>query len=371
MIANHGVDVTLSILLRGLAIASLASGLAACSAASDTEKATTPVRQVSTIKATIGESVRRGSLSGEVKAQVQQNLSFRTGGRVAEVLVDTGDHVTAGQVLARIDDADQQASLDVAQAAVRTAEAQRDQAQSSFERADALFKAGNTTRAQFESAETALTQAKSALDAAQSQADTAAELVSYAELKALSDGIVVTRAIEPSQVVAAGQTVFALAQDGPRDAVFNISETAIAGVPEDAPVTLQLVADPTITATGTLREISPTIDTATGTVRAKVIFEDPNNAMPLGAAVMGIVDFPAESGVSLPWTALFRDSAGPAVWVMDAATSTVALKPVTVVRYLADTVLVTDGLAEGDAVVTSGLQLLHPGERVAATEVTP
>ncbi|GLQ11183.1 acriflavin resistance protein [Devosia yakushimensis] len=352
----------------GLCAASLV--LAGCSGP-EAPAAAIPPRTVSVVAAASSDTVTRASLTGEVKAQVQQDLAFRTAGRVLDVLVETGDHVVAGQPLARLDAADQQASLLLANAAVSSAQAQLAQAQRDFDRLDALFKAGNATRAQFEQAQAALDSAKAAQGAAQSQQSSAAEVLSYVDLKASADGIVLLRAMEPGQVVGAGQTVLSLAQDGPRDAVFNVYEAALSGVPHNVPVDLTLVADPSITATGAVREVSPTVNTATGTVRIEVGFDDPKGALPLGAAIAGSIALPPVSGFALPWGALFRDKDGPAVWVVDPSAGTVSLKPVIVDRYLADKVILASGLDAGDLVVTSGTQMLHPGEAVTAMEVTP
>ena len=57
--------------------------------------------------------------------------------------------------------------------------------------------------------------------------------------------------------------------------------------------------------------------------------------------------------------------------MVDTASNTVDLHPVVVERYLADTVLVSKGLGDGELVVVSGTQLLYPGEAIAVKEATP
>ena len=354
---------------RLAAVLAAAALLAGCSPSEPT--APPAPRSVSTVVVETGETVTQASLTGEVRPQVEQTIAFRTAGRAIEVLAEVGDQVVAGTVLARLDVADQQASLQLAKAAVGSAQAQLDQAQRSFDRVDALFRAGNATRAQSEAAQATLDAAAGALASAQAQEASAAELVTYADLSADSDGIVLSRSIEVGQVVGAGQAVFTLAKDGPRDAVFNVFESALSGVPEEVPVALTLISDPRVTDQGHVREIAPTVNTATGTVRIKVGFEDAGNAMPLGAAVEAVINLPPLPGVSLPWASLSRDRDGPAVWIVDAANNTVSLRPVTVDRYLADSVLVGSGLQTGDRVVVSGTQLLHPGEAVVLKEATP
>ena len=74
------------------------------------------------------------TLTGEVQARFSADLSFRVSGRVLERLVDVGAHVNAGDVLARLDPAEQQADLDAATAGVAAAEAQLRVAQATFDR---------------------------------------------------------------------------------------------------------------------------------------------------------------------------------------------------------------------------------------------
>jgi multidrug efflux pump subunit AcrA (membrane-fusion protein) len=61
---------------------------------------------------------------------------------------------------------------------------------------------------------------------------------------------------------------------------------------------------------------------------------------------------------------LFEQDGKPAVWVFDRATATVALQPVTVLRYESGAVLLSSGLNQGDIVVTAGVHVLRPGQKV-------
>jgi RND family efflux transporter MFP subunit len=327
------------------------------------------VPPVGTIVAHLQDVPLRASLSGTISARVQQELAFRVGGRVIERDVEVGQHVAKGDVLVRLDQADQKANATLAAASVDAAQAQVTQAQQSFERADQLFKQGLATRAKYEEAQAALDAANASLTAAQSQKSSADELVSYTELKADYAGIIVASNVEIGQVVVAGQSVMSLAVDGPRDAVFDAFGGALTGVPENVPVAVSSLADAKITATGHVREISPTTNAATGTVRVKVALDNETPDLPLGTAVLGAIDLPGVKGFALPWSALFRNEVGAAVWLVDKA-GRVELHPVTVERYTDTLVIVTAGLDDGAVVVTSGAQLLRPGELVRTLEAS-
>ena len=311
------------------------------------------------------------ALTGEIKARFQADLSFRVSGRVTERLVDIGSHVIAGQVLARLDPSEQQADLAAAQASVKAAEGQVRQANSAFERQKTLLGQGFTTRREHDQAEAALRTAQGSLDAARAQLGTAEEALSYTTLKAGADGIITARMAEIGQIAQAAQAMFTLAQDGPRDAVFQVQQAAFFRQPEAADVTIALVGDPAVRASGTVREISPTVDLRTGTVRVILTVANTPDAMTLGASVVGSARLKGRRAAILPWGALTSDGGRPAVFVVDPATRIASLRPVTVLAYETGTVILSSGLSAGDLVVTDGLKLLRPDETVAIAENSP
>jgi RND family efflux transporter MFP subunit len=306
--------------------------------------------------------------TGDIEAQSQVNVAFRTAGKIAARLVEVGDHIRADQVLARLDPQEQRANLANAQAALTSAEALLTQAKVSFKRQESLLAGGYTTRPSYDDAEQQLRTTQAAVDSAKAALGTAQEQFSYTDLKAGVDGIVLSRSFEVGQVVQAGQTVLTMAQDGPRDAVFNIFEAVLAAPPESETVAIALQADPKVTAVGRVREISPSVDAASGTVRVKVGLQATPPAMSLGAVVVGTGKFRARAAIVLPWSALYRWQDGPAVWVRDPKTGTVAPRAVTLERYAPDTIALAGGVEPGEEVVIAGIQLLRPGQTVAVAQ---
>ena len=108
-------------------------------------------------------------------------------------------------------------------------------------------------------------------------------------------------------------------------------------------------------------------DAATRTFQVKVALRDAPNEMHFGSSVAGRVNTMSAPVVVLPGRALFDKDGKPAVWVV-AASSTVELKPVAIARYETDRVVVSDGLAEGDIVVTAGVNRLREHEKVRLPE---
>lgn len=361
-------------MLRPYLSALAAAFLAACGGSALAAQA--PVEQKAPLLALVRTTMAQRTtiaadliFTGDIQTQSQVSVSFRTNGKIVKRLVEVGDHVKADQVLARLDPQEQRANLKNAQAALASAEALLIQAKVSFKRQEALLAGGFTTRPSFDDADQQLRVAQASVDSLKAGQGTAEEQLSYTELRAGVDGVVLSRSFEVGQVVQTGQTVLSVAQDGPRDAVFNVFEAVLAAPPESPQVDVALQADPSVRAVGIVREISPSVDTASGTVRVKVGLKETPSAMTLGAIVIGKGKFRPREAVILPWSALYRWADGPAVWVRDPATGTVAPRSVTIDHFGTQTIALSGGVEPGEEVVIAGIQLLRPGQTVTVAKV--
>jgi RND family efflux transporter MFP subunit len=304
------------------------------------------------------------SLSGQVLAKNQTTLAFRIGGRLIDRRVSVGDNVSRGQRVARIEVQDAKNALISAQADLASAQATLVQARNNEARYRALVSADVIPRAQYETAQEQLATALSRVAAATASVRTARDNVGYTDLTSNVAGVVTAKGAEPGEVVQAGQMVLQVAQKGGKDAVFNVPAALMRQSPQNPPVTVALADDPTITAMGHVREVSPQADPATGTYVVKVGLENPPETMRLGATVIGSVTLSPEPVVTIPGTALIQIDGKPAVWTVDPATNAVVAKPVNVVRYDASSVIISSGLKDGDVVVTAGVHALRPGQQV-------
>jgi RND family efflux transporter MFP subunit len=152
------------------------------------------------------------TLTGEIQARFRADLSFRVSGRVLARYVDVGARVQAGEVLALLDPAEQQADVDAATAAVLAAESQLRVAKVTFERQKTLIASGFTTRTVYDQAQEGLRTAEGALEAAKAELGTSKDALGYTALRAEAAGVVTARNLEVGQVVQAAQPVFSLAQ---------------------------------------------------------------------------------------------------------------------------------------------------------------
>lgn len=354
-----------------LAIAALAIALVlpAVSAAAQSSR---PLYRVKAVAAAASDYTVTYPLTGFIAAQVQSDVAFRTSGRIASRRAEIGDHVKADDVLAELDPKDQQTGVDNAQAALDSAQAQLRQAQATFDRQQALMTSGFATRAGFDQAQEAQRSTQAAVASAEAALGTAREQLSYTVLKAGFDGIIVGRSAEVGQVALPGETIFTIAEDGPRDAVFDVQESLIAHPPKTTGhAEIALLADPSVRTTGSVREVSPTVDPAAGTVRVKVALATNPPQMTLGASVIGSVPVEFLRAFVLPAGVLYEWDGKPAVWVVDPKDKTVSIKQVAVEAYVTDAVVLSGGVAPGDLVVTAGIQSLRLDEEVEIVGAAP
>ena len=320
-----------------------------------------PVRAVTVERRAEGEIV---SLTGHIRAKDQASLAFRLDGRMIERPVNVGDVLKAGQVVARLDPQIQQNSLRTAEGNLSSLEAQLREASITLWRQQELLKDGWTSRAKFDEAQHKLQTIHAQVDASQAQVRIAEEQLSYTVLSADASGAVTAVGAEPSEVVHAGQMIVQLARQGGRDAVFDVPEQAIRTGPRDPLVQIALTNDPTVRATGRVREVAPQADATTRTFQFKVGIIDPPQGMELGSTVTGSINLSAPPGVQIPASALTEAGGHPAVWVVDPQSQTVSLREVDVSRHDPATVVISQGLETGEVVVTAGVQVLRPGQKV-------
>ncbi len=347
---------------RILLVLTLAASLAACQE-EDTAEAPElrPVRTVIVEETVSGETI---TLSGTVESQVEVDLAFRIGGRLAERLVGVGDTVTPGQVIARLDPSDEENALRGAEAGLAAAAAQLSEARSNYQRQRQLFERDVISEAGLQRAEQTRTSAQGAYDAAAAQVGIARRRLADTVLEADAPGVVTAVGAEPGEVVTAGRRIVQLARDEGKDAVFDVPAAIVATAPPDPEVTVTLSLDQGVVATGRVREIAPRADTATGTIRVRVGLIDPPAGMRLGSTVNGRVHFGGTGGIELPASALTAADGAPAVWVVDPASSTVSLRTVEVARFNPASVSLAGGVEIGERVVTAGVQALRPGQEV-------
>lgn len=340
----------------------IALSLAACDDSAKT--AVAPPQSVRVVPAAMTEQQRFTSVTGEIRARIQTDLAFRSAGKVVERRVDIGSRVQTGDVLARVDDTEQRADVEAAEAGLLAANATLTQKNLAFRRYQTLLETRAVAQSTFDQAKEDLATAEGALESAQASLAIARDALSHTELKANADGIITARSVEVGQVVSAAQPAFTLAHYGPRDAVFDVFEAFFLAGPPAEEATVVPVSNPGGGIPAKVREVAPVIDTTTGTIRMKLALPD-NVQWSLGTPVIAAFRTPPETAITLPWSAMTSDAGKPAVWVVDAATRNVALRPIAVASYHSGEFTVAKGISPQELVVTDGGKFLRPGQVVS------
>ncbi|MFI5446584.1 efflux RND transporter periplasmic adaptor subunit [Polaromonas sp. UC242_47] len=336
--------------------------LSACSRPTPPEE---PVRAVKVM--TVGvDSLQAGhEFAGEVRARVESRLGFRVGGKIIKRQAELGQHVKAGQVLAQLDPQDFQLAADAARAQVAAARTNRDLAAADYKRYKELKDQSFISGAELERRDTTFKAAQAQLEQAQSQLAVQGNQAHYAVLVADVSGVVTAVEAEVGQVVSAGTPVLRIAADGPRDVVFSVPEDKVAALQVGQPVKVRAWAQNTELA-GKVREVSASADPATRTYPVKVAL-DTTEPPALGATVYVLPQGLAAGGqqaIKLPTSALRQDGKASAVWVLDPASMTVRSQIIQIATADGNEAVVAAGLQPGMLVVSAGVHVLSPGQKV-------
>jgi RND family efflux transporter MFP subunit len=311
--------------------------------------------------------VARRSFVATIRPRFESDLGFRVPGKVARRLVNVGDAVKQGQVLAVLDETDLRLQLDQAEAERKVAAAALTQAEAELDRVLALRRQGWSTAAILERQQLATEEARGRFARAERAVALAQNSLSYARLAADTDGVVTAALVEPGQVVAAGQAAIRHARLSEKEAVIAIPEAQLAQA-RTGSATASLWSDPDRIYAARLRELSPSADAATRTYIARFALPEAGPEVQLGmTATVTIGEAGGDEVARLPLSALYDEGKGPGVWIVD-VDKRPSLRPVTVLGYEANEVLVASGIKDGDAVITLGVQKLDPGQRVRVVQ---
>ncbi|WP_235972994.1 efflux RND transporter periplasmic adaptor subunit [Luteimonas sp. MC1895] len=326
-----------------------------------------PPRAVLVAQPQPGSALAR-SFPGEIRARAETPLGFRVGGELVRRLVDVGDRVARGQLLAVIDPADFEAQARAASARLAAAEAQLTRAAADRARYATLARDQLVSRSALDAQDAAWRAADGEVRAARAQAEVAGNQASHAELRAPADGVIASRQAEAGQVVAGGQAVFTLAGDDGREVAIALPESAVGDFSVGQPVEVELWSAPGERLRGRFREISPAADPVARTYAARVALEEADAArVALGQSAKVHVTG-AGAALSVPLSAIQADRDGSAsVWVFDQGR--VRAARVETGRLGAERAPVTSGLAADDWVVVAGGHLLREGQDVRAVDL--
>lgn len=348
--------------LRPLAALTLGAVIVLAGCSKPVEKAE-EIRPVRAVRLAADNIDVVAEFPGDVRARVESRLGFRVGGKIVARKVDVGTQVKRGQVLMQLDPQDLQLAQAQANAGLKAAESNRDLAKAELKRYQDLREKNFVSQAVLDSKETTFKAAQASYEQALAAYRNQSNQAGYTNLVADVDGVVTSVEAEVGQVVAAGNPVVRVAQTGEKEIVIGIPEDKVDALRKVSDVRVRTWANPTEIIPGKLRELSPVADPATRTYTAKISIPNAPDSIKLG--MTAYVTFAAKSQhamIKLPLTSLFNDKGATAVWVVD--NGNVKLVPVQVAGSSGNEILVAGGIAPGQTIVTAGVNLLKPGQKV-------
>ena len=329
-------------------------------------------RPVRTLVAGATNSSTTSAYSGEVRARYENSHSFRTSGKVLARLVEVGSHVKAGQVLMRLDTAQETLQITTSDADVEASRSRIAKLQLDITRTDALLARKFASQAELDSLKLALDEAQAGLKMTLARQQISVNQRSFSELRAERAGIVTAISAEAGQVVGAGQPVLTVAADGEREVVVSVPESRVDELRQAKDMQVSVWALPGKRYKAVLRELAPDTDTVTRTYSARVAITNSDAALRLGmTAVVNLVDTETSSAIRLPLTAVYNKTGDALVWVLDAKTAQVSARKVVLGGAQNDSVWIKEGLSSGETVVTAGANLLVEGQKVLVTGAKP
>ena len=315
-----------------------------------------------------GESSRW--VPGVIASRNQVDMAFQTLGRMTARRVDLGDRVRKGEILAELATEDLAANTRAARAQLDAAEVQQRTALTTLDRTRALARRNVASAAQLEQAERAAAAAGAAVEQARSELAQAENTEGYATMKAPFDGVVSAVFETQGAVVNAGKPILRLSAEDEREAVIDLPEPALAGLPPDAVFTIWQRGDPGSEVPAILNRIDPLADTATRTRRLYLTLP-PDTTLRLGALIRARLGSARDPALTIPEQAVFDRDASPHIWRViredgkgPSGPGRVEAVAIGTGATLMGRVLVTGGLTLGDEIVIRGVRSLSDGQAV-------
>lgn len=326
-----------------------------------------PPQPVQVMVVRLSQPAESWSYVGVVRPRFESDLGFRVGGKIVERLVDIGQHVESGQIIARLDATDLRLAVEAQEAELAAALSSREQAVAAEARYRTLLQQGHVARAALDQRVAAADEARGRVERVERSLAIARNQVAYAELRAEQGGVVSALPVEVGQVVAAGQLVARLARLEAIEAEVAIPEQMIDSV-KAARASAEVWSGTGERIGAALRELSPEADRVSRTYRARFALKAAT-PVELGRTVTVHLERGGAGRVAqIPLAAVMSEGKGPSVWAVDPSGTRVRRVNVEIATLARDHAVVSDGLAAGDRIVTLGVHKLDEAMPVRIVE---
>ena len=284
------------------------------------------------------------------------------GGQVVRVLVEPGQWVGAGQTLAVIDRSVQSQEAAQLAAQVEVARADLRLAQNELDRAQALVARGFVSQADIDRKRAARDAAAARVRVAEAQLNATRARIGRLDVRAPTAGLVLTRSVEPGQVVGGGSgALFRIAAGGEMEVLARLPQTDLARLSVGVPATVTPVGSAQ-SYQGNVWQVSPVVDPQTRQGFARVLVPYNRDLRPGGFAAVEIRAGQTTAPL-LPESAVLTDDEGQYVMIIG-PNNTAERRGVRIASVTDRGVVIGEGLSGNEQVVASAGQFLNPGERV-------
>lgn len=304
-------------------------------------------------------------------------IRARVDGHIVKIAFQEGQYVRQGDLLAEIDPRPFEVQLAQAEGQMAKDQAQLKNAQVDFERYKVLLAQDSVAKQQLDTQSATVSQYEGVIKSNQAQIDNAKLLLSYSRITAPISGRIGFRMVDLGNMVRANDPNNALGvivQVQPITVLFNVPEDELPKLLKKVQAGQALVVEAhnrdmkQKLATGKFLTVDNQMDTSTGTVRCKAVFQnDDNSLFPNQFVNVRVLLETKQNAVIVPAAAVQRSRQSTFVYVVK--DDTVEVRPVGLGPHEGDTVAIDSGLAAGDVVVTEGVDRVQQGTKVSARPV--
>lgn len=307
------------------------------------------------------------SYPAQIVSGYAADLSFEVGGKVKQTLVDLGDSVDKGQLLASLNAEDFVLAIDNIEANIDAATSELQFATAELDRAISLSGKGYLSDTGVDNLKNRKQTAEARLTSLNAQLAIAQRTLKKSSLYAETDGLVQAVYIEVGQIVSPGQALFHLVSVDSLEVKFSVPEQTIGQIDTDQTIQVTLPQLPQYIGSATIHKQAPQASPLTGSYTVKALIDTPTSLLKPGmSAQVSIKNNQPANVLMIPISAIFNQGEKVAVWLFDPASSKIRLAPVTLGIADQQRVVVTQGLKEGDKVVSLGVHDLTSGQLVRA-----
>lgn len=373
--------------LISLSVLSTILVLSGCSSSEEPTIETAPPKAIKyfTVGEEFGGSVRR--VTGVVEPSDRTNLSFRVGGKVANVLVKQGDLVTVGQVLAELDPKDYRTALNSAQAQLNQARAEQQNTAAELKRNRQLLVKQLVSQSSFDSLEATAKSALSKVTIAEENVNEAQRKLDRTKLKAPFAGIIDNKEVEAFQSIESGKTVFELQGDTGFKVKVPVPETmmpfieygqvvsaSFPGLPNQNNITGQISSIGSRVEAGSSFPVKVQLTGNIQNIRAGMTsnvtfsFKRSASSEPVYMIPISAITGTTGSNDAGRYDAEGGDSTDAAVLIFNKATNTLENRSIQLGDIRDNNVEVISGIKKDEIIAAAGLPFLFDGQQVTLWE---